>query len=198
VFIVGQGDYKRMLAYSRVEHRGILSLGVGLGGAATYGAMLHVVNHSLTKALLFLVAGNILLAYRTKTASEVQGVLRRLPVSGILLTGGFLAITGSPPFGPFLSEFVILSAAISQGHVVVATLYLVFLAIVFLGMGASILPMVQGDASGGGCSQPHREPWVMVGVPAALLAVVLLLGLYVPPGLKEALGRAAQLIGGSA
>ena len=119
-FIVGQADYKRMLAYSSVEHMGILALGVGLGGGGGFGAMLHAVNHSLTKGMLFLVAGNILALYRSKSTCEVRGVLRTLPVTGILWVAGFLAITGSPPFGPFLSELVILKAALDQGQMVVA------------------------------------------------------------------------------
>jgi len=196
VFVVGQSDYKRMLAYSSVEHMGILSLGVGLGGAGAYGAMLHAVNHSLTKALLFFVAGNILLAYGTKIAAEVKGVLHRLPISGVLLLGGFFAITGAPPFGIFLSEFTILNAAVNQGHPVVAVVYLVLLAVVFLGMGAIVLPMAQGQpahlAAGG--SPAGRESRLLVGVPLVLLIAVLMLGVYVPPGLNNALTRAADLV----
>ncbi len=198
VFIVGQSDYKRMLAYSSVEHMGILSLGVGLGGAGAYGAMLHAVNHSLTKALLFFVAGNILLAHGTKIAAEVRGVLHRLPVSGALLLGGFFAITGAPPFGLFLSEFTILNAAVNQGHMVVAVVYLALLAVVFLGMGAIVLPMAQGQPvpRTTGSSHAGGESGLLVGAPLVLLVAVLVLGLYVPPGLKEALTHAAQLVGG--
>src|SRR5262249_46299958 len=100
VFIIGQSDFKRLLAYSSVEHMGILSLGVGLGGAGIFGSMLHAINHSLTKASLFLVAGNILAVYKTRSIGQVQGVSRVLPVSGIVWLAGFFAITGSPPFGP--------------------------------------------------------------------------------------------------
>src|SRR5262249_18550732 len=84
VFVLGQTDYKRMLAYSSVEHMGILALGVGVGAAAADGAMLHAVNHSLTKGALFLVAGNILHACRTKRVVAVRGLLRTLPISGAL------------------------------------------------------------------------------------------------------------------
>ena len=87
VFILGQADFKRMLAYSSVEHMGILSLGIGIGGAATFGAMLHAVNHSLTKAMLFLAAGNILALYRTKSTTRVRGVLRTLAGHGRALAG---------------------------------------------------------------------------------------------------------------
>src|ERR1017187_2028955 len=102
VFMLGQTDYKRMLAYSSVEHMGILTLGLGLGGLATYGAWMHMVNNGLAKGILFLTAGNIHRHYGTKTAADVKGVLHRLPWSGALFMAGFIAITGSPPFGLFL------------------------------------------------------------------------------------------------
>ena len=97
VFMVRQRDFKRMLAYSSVEHMGILVLGIGIGGAATWAALLHVINNGLTKGVLFLSAGNIHRAYGTKLTADVHGVLRRLPLSGWLFLLGFLAITGSPP-----------------------------------------------------------------------------------------------------
>src|SRR5260370_40863152 len=100
---------------------GILALGSGVGGAATFGAMLHAVNHSLTKASLFLVAGNILAVYQTKSTAEVRGVFRVLPASGLLWIAGFFAVTGSPPFGLVLSEFTILKAPLGQRHGVIAS-----------------------------------------------------------------------------
>src|SRR5436309_3661808 len=124
VFIPGQTDYKRMLAYSSVEHMGVLTLGIGLGGAGTDGGMLHAVNHSLSKAALFLVAGNILAEYRSKSTNDVRGVLRILPTSGMLWVVGLFAITGAPPFGTFLSEFTILKAALDQGRAAGAITYL--------------------------------------------------------------------------
>ncbi|MCX7046063.1 MAG: proton-conducting transporter membrane subunit [Candidatus Sumerlaeota bacterium] len=144
IFIIGQTDYKRMLAYSSVEHVGILALGVGIGGAGIFGSMLHAVNHSLTKGMLFLVAGNLLAAYKTKEARGVRGLKRTLPISGALWMAGFLAICGTPPFGPFLSEFTIFKAALDQGHNTAAIFYLVFLSLIFIGMATMVLPMVQG------------------------------------------------------
>ena len=192
VFIVGQADYKRMLAYSSVEHMGILTLGVGLGGAATFGAMLHAVNHSLTKAMLFLVAGNILAVYQTKSTGEVRGMLRLLPASGVLWVAGFFAITGSPPFGPFLSEFTILKAALDQGRNLVAIAYLVFLALIFVGMMTIVLRMAQGVAQ----RQPEtHEPALAIIPPAALGVLVLLLGLYIPGALQRVIEEAARALG---
>lgn len=195
VFIVGQADFKRLLAYSSVEHMGILSLGVGLGGAASFGALLHAVNHSLTKALLFLVAGNILATYQTKSTLDVRGVLRALPVSGVLWLMGVFAITGSPPFGPFLSEFTILKAALDQGRSGVATTYLVVLAAICVGMLTAALRMAQGVPDLCRENETPRESMTAVGPPAVLAMLVLLLGVYVPPLLRTALEAAARLLG---
>jgi hydrogenase-4 component F len=194
VFIPGQADYKRMLAYSSVEHMGILSIGVGLGGAGTFGALLHAVGHSLTKAMLFLVAGNILAAYRSKSTREVRGVLRVLPVSGSLWVLGLFAITGSPPFGPFLSELTILRAALDQGHPWIAAAFLVLLAVIFVGMAGVILEMAQGALPDGASRSARREPASAVGPAIVFAAGVLLLGIWVPPSMRTALERAAQAV----
>jgi hydrogenase-4 component F len=194
IFITGQVDYKRMLAYSSVEHMGILAVGVGLGGAGLFGSMLHVINHSLTKVMLFMVAGNLLAVYHTKTAKNVSGALQVLPVSGLLWVLGFLAITGSPPFGPFLSEFTILKAALDQGRSFVAIAYLTLLAIIMAGMATPVLAMAQGT--------PREDIIVPAGrgvalsaVPAILGAAILLMGIYVPPVLNRTIHEAARLLG---
>jgi hydrogenase-4 component F len=194
VFVPGQTDYKRMLAYSSIEHMGILSLGVGLGGPGTFGALLHAAGHSLTKAMLFLVAGNILATYRSKCTADVRGVLRVLPVSGGLWMLGLFAITGSPPFSPFLSELTILRAALDLGHPWVAASFLLLLAVVFVGMASAVLEMAQGTPPNG-TSARSREPWSAVVPAAALAAGVLVLGVYVPPPLRAVLEQAARTLG---
>jgi hydrogenase-4 component F len=200
VFLIGQADYKRMLAYSSVEHMGILALGVGIGGLAGFGAMLHTVNHSLTKAMLFFAAGNILAVYRTKSTRQTRGVLRALPVTGLLWVAGFLAITGSPPFGPFLSELTILQGAINAGRPWIAAAYLAALAFAFVGMAGVVINMAYGTAkptadpavAPGG---PAREPLWSIVPPLALGLAVLVLGVYVPPGLGDLLHRTAVILG---
>ncbi len=97
VFMVRQRDFKRMLAYSSVEHMGILVLGIGIGGLAVYGALLHLINNGLTKGVLFLSAGNIHRAYGSKLTDNVRGAIVRVPLSASLFLAGFLAVTGSPP-----------------------------------------------------------------------------------------------------
>src|SRR5207245_1753542 len=145
VFMARQRDFKRMLAYSSVEHMGILVLGIGIGGLAVYGALLHLINNGLTKGVLFLSAGNMHRAYGSKLTDDVRGALKRVPLSGALFLAGFLAITGSPPFGPFVSEFTIVNAAVGSGQFLAGGLFLLLLGIVFIGMGATVLAVVQGN-----------------------------------------------------
>ncbi|MBI3724616.1 NADH dehydrogenase FAD-containing subunit [bacterium] len=197
VFVLGQADYKRLLAYSSVEHMGILALGVGLGGAGRFGAMFHAINHSLTKAMLFLVAGNILALYKTRTPSAVKGLVRVLPVSGVLWVLGFLSITGSPPFGTFLSEFTILKAALDEGSWLVAIVYLLLLAVIFVGMATVIFGMAQGALPKDSPGQRLREPWLAIAPPILLGALVTVLGVHVPDALDATLREAARIIGGS-
>lgn len=204
-FIIGQTDFKRMLAYSSIEHMGILSLGVGVGGVAGFGSMLHAVNHSLTKAMLFFAAGNILAFYKTKSTDNAHGILKTLPVTGILWIAGFLAITGSPPFGPFLSELTILKGAVDAGHPLVAVAYLAALAAIFVGMATIVLKMAYGPPRAGlhpgiasdGTLAAQSEPLWSVLPPAVLGLAVLVMGVYVPPPLAEVLHQAAALAGGN-
>jgi hydrogenase-4 component F len=148
MFVIGQLDYKRLLAYSSVEHMGILVLGVGIGGAAGFGSMLHAVNHSFTKAMLFLVAGNTLAHFHSKSTLHVRGTMSVLPVTGMLWIVGLLAITGCPPFGTFLSELAILKGLLDAERWWLAAFYLTALGIVFAGMSAVILPLVYGRPEG--------------------------------------------------
>jgi hydrogenase-4 component F len=194
VFMVRQRDFKRMLAYSSVEHMGILVLGIGLGGLAVYGALLHLLNNGLTKGVLFLSAGNIHRAYGSKVTTEVSGALRRVPLSGALFLTGFLAITGSPPFGPFLSEFTIASAAMGSGHFLVGALFLLLLGIVFIGMGATVLAVVQGNPPNSVPTNGYHDSFG-TSIPILLfLGLILLLGLYIPPGLEAILQEAAKFL----
>ena len=194
VFMVGQQDFKRMLAYSSIEHMGILALGVGIGGAALYGTMLHIVAHGVTKGLLFLSAGNIYHAYGSKNTDKVSGALQRLPLSGTLFLAGFMAIIGSPPFGPFISEFSILNAGFAAGHAVACGLFLVLLLIIFIGMGATVLKVVQ-RRDPASVSQPvFKEGLLAVAPPIVLLGLVLLLGVHIPDALNTLLQDAVHFL----
>lgn len=194
IFVVRQRDFKRMLAYSSVEHMGILILGIGIGGLATYGALLHLINNGLTKGVMFLSAGNIHRAYGSKLTDHVRGAIRRVPLSGTLFLAGFLAITGSPPFGPFVSEFTIVSAAIRTKQFVIGGLFLLFLLVVFLGMGTTVLAVVQGTPDEHTPENGFHDS-IATGAPVLLfMALVLLLGLYIPPPLESLLREAAAVL----
>ncbi len=211
VFIIRQMDYKRLLAYSSVEHMGVLALGVGIGGVAGYGSMLHAVNHSAAKAMLFLAAGNTLAYFHTKSANDVRGVFRVLPVTGILWIVGLLAITGSPPFGTFLSEFAVLKGMVDNNRMLVAVFYLIALATAFVAISATVLPIVFGNAvkdsdhvTADGNSQPFApihllyppaEPLWSIVPPMLLGIITLIHGLYVPQELSDFLHRAAIATG---
>jgi hydrogenase-4 component F len=194
VFMVRQRDFKRMLAYSSVEHMGILVLGIGIGGLAVYGALLHLINNGLTKGVLFLSAGNIHRAYGSKVTDHVRGALQRVPISGALFLAGFLAITGSPPFGPFVSEFTIVNAALGSGQFLTGGLVLLLLAIVFIGMGATVLAVVQGTPAEQQEATDYHDRISTVAPILLFMALVILLGLYVPPPLEALLHEAAALL----
>ena len=197
-FIVGQGDVKRLLGYSSVEHMGLLVLALGLGGVGSYGAVLHAVNNGFAKAMVFLAVGNVVLATGTSSARRIRGMLRRTPASGILLVIGLFAVTGSPPFGMFLSEFTIIGAAMSSYPWIAASV-IALLSIIFVGIAAMILEMVFAppDAADAAAEGREERPWLVVA-PLALAILVLGLGIYLPKQLAEALASAAMTLGGTA
>ena len=194
VFMVGQRDFKRLLAYSSVEHMGILALGLGIGTPALYGTLLHVITNGVTKGVLFLSAGNIHRAYASKNIDQVRGAIRRLPLSGSLFLAGFLAITGSPPFGPFISEFAILNGAFAAGRFVIGGFFLLLLLVVFIGMGATVLQVVQGRPSAEVRRSPYHDGWLTAVPVVVFMALVLLLGLYIPKPLTTLLSDAVAYL----
>jgi hydrogenase-4 component F len=194
IFMAGQRDFKRMLAYSSIEHMGILAFGAGIGKLAAYGVLLHVINNGLTKGVLFLSAGNIHRAYGSKLIDDVHGALKRVPLSGALFLAGFLAVTGSPPFGPFVSEFSIVNAAVTEGRYFAVALFLVLLCLVFIGMGSTVLAVVQGEAPPREKSSELTDSMSTGGPILLLLALVVLLGVYIPPPLESLLREAASFL----
>jgi hydrogenase-4 component F len=198
VFMARQSDFKRMLAYSSVEHVGILTLALGLGKGALFGALFHMINNCLTKGVLFLSAGNIHRAFGSKNTDVVRGAIRWVPWSGALFLVGFLAITGSPPFAPFVSEFTIVSSAFTTGNYWAGSLFLVFLAVIFIGMALTVLPVVLGvpPEREPGAVDPGRESSVSVMPLLVLMAIMLILGIWIPQPLREMLDAGAGLLGG--
>ena len=184
VFMIRQNDYKRMLAYSSIEHMGVMALGVGVGGLAGAGAMLHAVNHSITKGMLFLISGHLLFTFGSKNINDVRHILKTSPLAGVLWVSGFLAITGTPPFGMFLSEMIILKGIVDSGRWALASGYLFILAVIFIAMAKIIISMSFGmpeDKNNYVSSKIiKREPaWFSIPV-LKMVSVILFLGFYVP------------------
>jgi hydrogenase-4 component F len=153
-----------------------------------------MLNNGLTKGVLFLSAANIHRAFDSKSTDEVRGAMRRVPLSGTLFLLGFFAITGSPPFGPFVSEFLIVSRAFAADRFLVAAGMLVLLLVVFVGMGRTVLAMVQGQPSPE-AERTRYQDGLLTGLPAvASMAIVLLLGLHVPAPLEQLLRDAAAYL----
>ncbi|MFZ5765632.1 MAG: proton-conducting transporter membrane subunit [Thermodesulfobacteriota bacterium] len=195
VFVIRQRDIKRMLAYSSVEHMGILAIGVAVGGIATYGAMLHVVNNALTKGALFMSAGNIHRFFGSKRMCETQGAISVLPWSAGLFLTGFLAIAGSPPFGPFISEFTILRGIFGSGHGWLGISSILLLAVIFVGMSATVMAVALGPPMEEEREKDAINENVMtVASPLVLMLMVLLLGIYLPDPLRVLLQDAAGLL----
>jgi hydrogenase-4 component F len=131
-FILVQKDLKRLLAYSSIEHIGIISIGFGLGTPlACAGALLHVFNHAVTKSLMFFGAGNIVSTYRKHNMNAIRGVAKVLPFTGMMMFLGVFALTGFPPFSIFISEMMIIIAAFNKEAYLIAAILLLFLAVIF-------------------------------------------------------------------
>lgn len=196
-FILGQTDYKRMLAYSSVEYMGILSLGLGIGGKAIYGALIALIGHSLTKAALFFTAGNILSYCGTKNISDVRGLISgKTRVTGILWITGFLLITGIPPSGIFWGKFIILKEALSKGYNFVTIIFLAALAVVFVGMCKIFISMVYGAPNKNTADKKENRMFFACFPPALFFILVIIMGLYFPDWFTRALDAASRDLGG--
>jgi len=197
-------DYKRMFAFSTVEHMGIIMTAIGLGASAgDYGAMQQIVNHSVTKSFCFFAAGAVLLTAGTREIAAVRGLIRRSPLAGTALIFGGLAIAGAPPLAVFLSEFSILKVGLAQGRYVTTGLLATFIVIAFFGVMLHVNRMVFGAPSHAASGQNHRETEVVATFQlpfscrlALILAAVpvLVLGVYVPKPLHDLLTMATAAL----
>ncbi len=143
VYMWRSRNYKRLLAWSSVEHVGIVALGVGIGGAALLGALLHLLFNSFGKTGMFFMAGNIRRSYRSREIESITGLMGRLPWSGFVWGLAFFYMAGTPPFGIFFSELFVLKGMIHGSNWLPLVLFLALLMVVFIGMGRSVLRMLQ-------------------------------------------------------
>ena len=196
VFMVRQHDLRRLLAYSSVEHMGILVFGIGVGGTAARFALFHMAANALVKAVLFMSVGNIHRCYASHSLPHVTGALRRTPVSGWLFFLGFLAITGAPPFAPFISEFHIAATALAPGYVWLGVAFLVLLAGIFLAMSETVLQVAFGSPSHRRARTPYHDTVANTAPMVAALLLAAILGLWLPAPAAAMLKGAANLVEG--
>jgi hydrogenase-4 component F len=188
LFMIRRGNFKRLFAYSSVEHMGIIAVALGFGGLlGLYGALLQTLNHAIAKAVLFLTSGDVALRYRTREAAGVRGLLAAVPVTGGALLLGSFAVLGSPPFGVFLSELTIVRAGFATSSPVFPLLLLALLAVAFVAFARTTTGMVTGEPPGDELAgSPYRGRAVGLAAIAPLgvgLVALLVLGLWIPAGL---------------
>jgi hydrogenase-4 component F len=185
-----QRDIKRLFAYSSIEHMGIVTFAFGMGGpVANFAALLHMTVHSLTKSAIFFAVGHAVQKAGSQQIDQIRGLLGISPMIGWGLMLGTLAILGMPPFGVFASEFLILTTAMRE-QPWATPLLLLALGVAFAGVFGRVQPMVFGDAS---VPQLPQRPAML---PVFLhLALVLMLGVWIPPFLANWFRLAAALIG---
>lgn len=192
LFLHRQRDIKRMFSYSSIEHMGLMTFAFGLGGPlATFGALLHMLVHSLTKSAIFITVGHATHIAGTQSIDHIRGLIRTQPAVGWGLLIGVAAIAGFPPFGVFTSEFLLLTATMqSQPWFTLALL--VGLAIAFAGLFRHLHPMVYGAVP------DEQKPVQANMVPVLIhLGLVLWLGVSIPGFLARWLDRATDLIAGA-
>ncbi len=199
-FALRQSNYKRLLAYSSIEHMGIVSLGLGIGGPiAAYGAFFHVLVHAAGKTLAFFGAGDVLSRYESREVDDVRGVVRAAPFTGAMVLLGALAIAGVPPFGIFRSELLIVTGGFSRSSFALAGLLVLFANVAFVGLYQTFHRMVLSSgepAAPGRARRSRRQQPLMAAAMLASLAVVLVLGLWIPGPLDRLLHSAVAVIGG--
>ena len=191
-FLSRQRDIKRMFAYSSIEHMGIMTFAFGMGGTvAAFAGLLHMTVHSLTKSAIFFTVGHAAQATGTQDMASIRGLIRTSPTVGWGLALGSLAILGMPPFGVFTSEFMVLTTAMHE-HAWATPFLLVALGVAFAAIFGKMQPMVFGEPPAGKARLPRGPALIPVFMH---LAIVLALGLYIPPYLVAWYRQAAALIG---
>jgi len=195
-FILVQRNFRRLLAYSSIDHAGIMVAALGFGGKlGALGAVLHMLFHAVTKPLLFFSAGNVQQEFGSPYFRKVSGVIRRLPWTGTLLLVAALAVTGTPPFSLFQSEFTTLSAALAANQGWVAAAFILGLVMTFAGFLAHMAKLNLGTAPEG-TSRGFECPWKLA---AMLLVAITVVGLavWLPGPLYELVQKSSQIVRGT-
>ncbi|WP_232012615.1 hydrogenase 4 subunit F [Vibrio aphrogenes] len=194
MFILVQQDIKRLLAYSSVENMGLITLALGLGPLGILAAMLHVINHSLGKTLMFCGAGNIMLKYGTRDISVIKGVVRVAPWTGLLFGAGALALAGVPPFNLFISEFMIVCSGIYAQHPWITIGLLLVLTLVLAGFTRLVSACVLGKAPEG-MEKGEVNGFTILPL-VVLMVMMLVMGTHIPSVVIDGVVQAASVVTG--
>ena len=196
LYVFGQRDIKRLLAYSSVEHMGILAIGVSFGAPiALAGVLLHVLAHAAAKGNAFMGAGVFTVKYGTKDMTGLRDGLRLLPWSGPLFLLAIFALSALPPSGLFRSEFQIVEGGLASGSYAAAAVLVVLVTIVFFGLASSTTTMLLTPARKGPALAVGEPSAAMVVPVLAGLAVLLVLGIHPPGDLTALIARGAAQLG---
>jgi hydrogenase-4 component F len=192
-FILAQHDIKRLLGYHSVEHVGIVALGLGFGGPiGTYGALLHVVNHGVTKALAFFAAGTAIARYGSRDMRVIRGLLAVAPVGATLLMLAALSLAGMPGFSIFVSELLALRAGIGGGHWAAIATFLAMVVVIFAGLLHHAGSMGFGEPPAAASREPER--WSPLLGMLLLAAIMVVTGLTIPASFDALLRSATEII----
>jgi hydrogenase-4 component F len=195
LYVFGQRDVKRLLAYSSVEHMGILAVGVSFGApVALAGVMLHVLAHAAAKGNAFMGAGVLVTKFGSKQISVIRGGLDLLPWSGPLFLLAVFALAAMPPSGIFRSEFQIVYGGLGSGNYAAAAVLIVLVTVAFFGLTASATQMMFTPAPAQAISRGEPSAWMVVPVLAGV-AVLFILGIHPPGELTGLIDRAVLQLG---
>jgi hydrogenase-4 component F len=194
VSIIATRNIKRLIAYASINHAGVIAIGLGVGGAATYGLLLYVLSNAFIKAILFLTAGKIMAHYKTNDTRVITGLIKDLPYSGVFLMVGTIALLGFPPFGSFLGELLILSALVGSGRMLTFAAFCTLITMTFVATGRTVFPMIWGPSK-------EKRDWPRQTLPAALpkltfLVALVILGIYIPPAFNDLIQQVAASLEG--
>lgn len=195
VFLLVQRDYKRLFAYSSIEHIGIALIGFGIGGAGVFAALWHLLNHALAKSIAFYASGLVLLRHEHKMLERVPGLLRQMPLAGGAILVAGVALAGMPPFGLFVSEVLIALGAYAATPEV-AYGFLSLLTLAFATLLYQVLRMALGEPLEAGTALGRRNQTFMSVAIWLNLAALGTIGLQVPARCGALLGSIAQIFGG--
>ena len=191
--VFSQDDLKRKLAYHSCENVGIVALFLGFGGPlGIAAALLHCITHGFTKALLFCISGNVLMKYGTRDLNKISGILKTMPATGVLMSIGFFALAGFPPFAMFVSEITGITAGVIEGQWFVIVVFVIALTIVVAACAHVVTQAVMGKVPEG-MKKGDVSPVALIPE-VVLVALILWFGVAMPQPVLNGIEQATAIV----